>query len=225
MMTTKALRIAAALAACIVTNAHADTTTINLPIGSMISSLGSHFAGALSRLTRDRSTPSAAAAAPASAPAQGSAAPSARFSIAPGVWAQVTGPGPYGTQCVNVDSKSLVPAIPPGTPDSRVAKILGDAGATYLGAQFGNAGPDPSCRTRNARVHGLTAEFSAVCTQGSITKTLRMTLTMASNGRSGLLVDRSTDAMYPRVELRRTKNLPPRQGGFYANGCMADLLE
>ena len=223
--------VLASLLSCSAVVAQAETVsqteTITIPIGQFVTNIGSSLQGAFSKLTSKASAPTPAIASAPAATVASASASAGGFSIASGVWTVVTGPGPYGTTCENVTTTSVVPAIAPGTPSAKITKILGDAGENTLGGEFGNAGPDPTCKTLHSSLHGLTADFSAMCTQGSRKQTLHIRLTMAPDGRSGHYVNLSPDSDHPNqiIQLRRTGDLPrPDANGMFSNSCDANLV-
>lgn len=187
-----------------------------LPPASRAGTLSLNFsAGQLLSRLRGALHPGAAAS------AAGSAAPAASaagFALVQGVWTA-------GASCANVGPSTVFPAIAPATPVAQAERALRAAVQTDLAGQFGNVDgqPDPVCHSA-VSIRGASARLRGRCTQGARQRSLDVTLTLAADGRSGVLIDHTMhDRRYP---LHRTGPLPAPIPGttLYGNSCMADLL-
>lgn len=183
----------------------AETLTLNFNAAQLLSRLR----GALQ--------PGAAASA---AGPSASAPPAAAggFALMPGVWSA-------GASCANVGQATVFPAIAAGTPVAQAERALRAAVQTDLAGQFGNVDgqPDPVCHSA-VSIRGASARLRGRCAQGARQRSLDVTLSVAADGQSGVLIDHAMhDRRYP---LRRTGPLPAPIAGttLYANSCVADLL-
>ncbi len=199
----------------------AGTITLNFNPGQWL--------GKLLNPSQAASQPTAAQAvsSPSSDKAPGApTADRASFGMLGGVWLTED-----GKQCATVYGYGNDPSIPPGSAPSLVRAFIGSLLDTHVGAQFGNAGPDPSCHLTAFALHGTRVRAVEMCEQGQGHDYRKVVghyvITMNGTGTQGTVVEHEVSTDAGKVDYRGTISLysrdphaqPPRAGG-----CSGDVL-